>query len=73
MNLEILKGYKTYLVAAGIGLVAFARAMGYLDDETAAIITSLLIGGGIATLRAAVSSETKEQTKVIEHKINNQV
>jgi hypothetical protein len=52
--MSFLKGYKTYLVAAGLGLVAAAQYLGYIDTEMAALLGTALAGGGFAALRAGV-------------------
>lgn len=52
--MEWLSGKKTYLVALSLGIVTAAEFLGYLDHATATILVQLLIGGGLATLRAAL-------------------
>jgi hypothetical protein len=50
-----MSGYKTYLVAVGIALATFAKAMAWIDQPTYEIILGLLGAGGIAFLRAGVT------------------
>lgn len=49
-----MKGYRTYIIAVLIGVASAAKYLGYLDETTFQMITGLLVGGGFATLRAAV-------------------
>lgn len=49
-----LTGKRTYIVAAGIGIVAALKAAGVIDEATANVILTLLGGAGLATVRAAV-------------------
>ena len=51
----MFEGYKTYIVAAGIGLATFARVLGWIDNSTYEILLGLLGAGGLATLRAGVT------------------
>ncbi len=52
-----MTGYKTYLIAAAMGLATVAQALGWIDNETWLTIMGRLNGGGIATLRAGVKTE----------------
>jgi hypothetical protein len=52
-----LRGKRTYLVAIVIGLVAVARHLGWIDAATAEMIETVLIGGGLAALRAGLAPE----------------
>jgi hypothetical protein len=51
----MFSGMKTYLTAALLALATFARAAGWLDDQTYAAIQGLLAALGLAALRAGVS------------------
>lgn len=51
----MLSGYKTYIIAAALGALAGARYLGYVSAEQAQIIEALLLGGGLAALRAGVA------------------
>ena len=53
--MEWLKGKKTYLIAALVGIVAVIQQLGYIDESMAGTILAVLGGGGLATLRAGVS------------------
>lgn len=55
--IDMLKGKKTYIIAALIGAVAAAKYLGYLDAETADILLVLLTGGGLATIRAGIAAK----------------
>lgn len=50
----MLEGYKTYIAAFVIAVVAAAQYLGYVDAATATAITGVFIGGGFAALRSAV-------------------
>lgn len=50
-----LWGKKTYLMAAGMVLVAGAYAIGWIDDATFKVIDAVLFGGAIAAMRAGVA------------------
>lgn len=54
--LNTLIGFRSYLVALGIGSTAAAQNLGYIDDGTAALIFKLLAAGGVAALRAAIAN-----------------
>lgn len=48
MNLDVIPGYKTYVVAAAAALLVAARIIGYIDEPTFnALLTCLGIGGAI--------------------------
>ncbi len=53
---EFLKGKKTYIIGAGIGLVVFAFAAGLIGQDTSEMLLTLLGGGAVLTLRAAISN-----------------
>lgn len=50
----MLKGYRTYACAAGIGVAAALHYLGILNDSAYQTITLMLAGGGLAALRASV-------------------
>lgn len=52
---EWLKGKKTYFMALGVAVVAFAQYMGWLSNEAAVMLYGLLGAGGVATMRAAIA------------------
>jgi hypothetical protein len=51
-----LAGYKTYIIAGLIGLLQVALTLGYIDQATHDTLHNLLIGFGLATLRAGVKA-----------------
>jgi hypothetical protein len=51
----MLTGKKTYIMAAIMGLGAFARGMGWLQQEQFELLVSLAGSLGLAALRAGVS------------------
>ena len=53
--LDKISGYKTYIVAALIGVLAAGKFLGYIDGETFATLSALLGGGGLAALRSGVA------------------
>ena len=46
-------GYRTYLCAAGLVVMAGLHALGYISDSLYTTLLALLNGGGLAALRAA--------------------
>lgn len=50
-----LKGNKTYLVATGLAIATFLRAIGYLDQEIYEAILGVAGALGLASLRAGVA------------------
>ena len=55
----MLNGKKTYIVAAIMGLGAFARAMGWLDQNQFELLLSLGGSLGLAALRSGVSKASE--------------
>ena len=51
----MLPGKKTYIIAALVAGLAVLNYLGYIDDNSRDQIVTLLMGGGLATLRAGVS------------------
>ncbi len=51
--MAFLSGYKTYLVAFGVAVVAGLHQLGYVNDSLQATLLTILGGGGLAALRAA--------------------
>lgn len=50
-----MSGWKTYAAAAGIGLLAAARFLGWVSPEMYEALLGLLGAGAVAALRAGVS------------------
>lgn len=55
---ESLKGYKSYLVAAGIGVASVAHSLGYIDAAAYAQILGLLGAGALAAIAAKVERKS---------------
>ena len=51
---EALRGKKTYIIGGLMALVAFAEAVGWIDDQAQNKIFELLAGLGLITMRAGV-------------------
>ena len=54
MSLPKFEGYKTYIVALLVGLLAVAKFLGYVSPELYETLLGLLVGTGLYTLRSAV-------------------
>ena len=54
-----MKGWKTYAVAAAMGVATILKALGYIDEATYITIMGFLNGTGFATMRAAVTKGPK--------------
>ena len=52
---EMLKGYKTYIVAALMAVATLAHSLGYIDDATFEMIKQLLAAGAIGTVAAKLN------------------
>ena len=50
-----MKGYRTYIVAVCIGVVAMLQALDLIDSRASESLYVLLGAGGLATLRAGVA------------------
>jgi len=53
--MNVLKGKKTYIIAALVGLATAIHQLGYIDTGMYQAILGFLGAGGLATLRAGVS------------------
>ena len=51
--MDILKGYRTYALAAVGGIATVLAMLGFIDAETWAYVMGVAGAGGLATLRAA--------------------
>jgi len=51
--MNALQGYRTYIIAAMIGLVTVGHHLGYIDSITYQTLLGVLGAGGLVTLRAA--------------------
>lgn len=52
-----MAGYKTYIVAALIGLVTAIKALGYIDESVYQTIIAILGSGGLITMRMALGNK----------------
>lgn len=52
----MLAGKKTYIIAAVVAVLTVAVHLGYIGQDLANTLYGLLGAGGLATLRAGVSS-----------------
>lgn len=50
----MLSGYKTYLCALGVAVIAVAVNLGWITTDTANLLFGLIGASGLAALRAAV-------------------
>jgi hypothetical protein len=55
----MLNGKKTYIMAAIMGLGAFARGMGWLQQEQFELLISVAGSLGLAALRAGVTKASE--------------
>ena len=53
LSMNVLQGYRTYIIAALIGLGTVGHQLGYIDSTTYQTLLGVLGAGGLATLRAA--------------------
>jgi len=51
----MLPGYKTYAVAAAMVVLSGLYGQGYLNEGTYKTLEGLLLGGGLAALRAGIA------------------
>ena len=49
----MLKGYKTYAIALGLAVLAATHYLGFIPESLYQTLQSVLLGGGLAALRAA--------------------
>lgn len=49
-----LSGWKTYIAAAGLVVAGGLYQQGYIGEDTFRVLEALLLGGGLAALRAGV-------------------
>ena len=53
--MRFLSGWKSYLMAAALVIAAGLHAQGYITDGFYATLQGVLMGGGIAALRAGIA------------------
>ena len=56
----MLAGYKSYIIAALIAVLAGLHAMGYIDEATYQTLLALLGAGAIGTVSAKVNAIKKD-------------
>lgn len=49
-----LDGNKTYIVGAAVGVIAALKYLGFIPAAIADTALTILMGGGLATLRSAI-------------------
>ena len=52
---EMLKGYKTYIVAILTAALTVAKSLGYIDDQTYQTLIALLGAGALGTVAAKIN------------------
>ncbi len=55
---EFFDGKKTYIMGAGMGIVAALFAMGIITKELSEILLTLLGGGAVLALRKAIGKSS---------------
>ena len=53
--MEILKGYKTYIVAALTAALTLTHSLGYIDEATYQTLLALLGAGGLTTVAMKIN------------------
>ena len=51
-----MKGYRTYAISALMVILAGLHAQGYITDALYTTFQGILLGGGLAALRAGVNA-----------------
>ncbi len=52
--IHFLDGYKTYIIAIGIGLASAVHSLGWIDTQAYLLIVGILAPSGLATLRQGI-------------------
>lgn len=65
----MLSGYKTYIVGALLGVTAAAEYLNFIDADTGAQLRTLLLGGGLITLRAGVKTAGAAQNGQLHRRV----
>jgi len=55
-RMNFFAGYKTYIIAALVGVATVMHQLGYVDADTYTTILGFLGAGGLAALRIGVSN-----------------
>ena len=53
--IKFLQGYKSYIIAILIGIMAALKYLGTIDEQTFITLFALLTGGGVASLGAKIN------------------
>ena len=61
----MLKDRRTYIIGTLIGIVAAAKAMGYISEAVADTLTEILLGTGLITLRAGIKSDSQRTVNAV--------
>ena len=56
----MLEGYRTYIIAVLIVIAAVLARLDWISRDDMNLIISILLGGGLATLRMGQKDETKK-------------
>ena len=54
-----MKGYRTYIIAALMVILSGLQAQGYITESLYGTLQGILLGGGLAALRAGVGAGIK--------------
>ena len=54
VHMRVLSGYKTYIAAVLMVIVGGLYQQGFIDDTTFKSLEAIILGGGLAALRAGV-------------------
>lgn len=55
--IPLLIGKRTYIAAAGLVVTGGLYQQGYITEETYRALEALMLGGGLAALRAGIARE----------------
>ena len=62
---NLFADYRTYIVAAVMGIAAFAKAADWITQEQLIMIESFLAAVGFATVRAAIAKNAAEVREMV--------
>ena len=62
---NLFADYRTYIVAAVMGIAAFAKAADWITQEQLIMIESFLAAVGFATVRAAIAKNSVEIKEMV--------
>lgn len=61
----MLQGYKSYIVAALLAILAAAHALGYIDEATYQALLALLGAGAVSTVAAKINRIQQDMNRRI--------